>query len=260
MSAAPGPAASPDCPVCGAGTSLLDVVDFNKSCEEARGLFLPLSGEPVYYALCGKCGFCFAPGLHRWPLEAFASRIYNDEYARVDPDYLEVRPRANAATLRTMFKDLPRTVKHLDYGGGQGLLSRLLRESGWDSTSWDPFVDRKSSVAQLGKFDLVTAYEVFEHVPDVQALMSDLEALLAPDGVVLFSTLLSDGNIRPNERLSWWYASPRNGHISLFSRESLALLAQRHGFTCGSFSGGFHVLFRAVPPWAAHVLRTGSSR
>jgi hypothetical protein len=34
----------------------------------------------------------------------------------------------------------------------------------------------------------------------------------------MFSTLLSDGNIKLGQKLTWWYASPRNGHISLFSR------------------------------------------
>lgn len=257
MTAEAGVEPVPPCPVCAGACSLLDVVDFNKCCEESRGKFLGLSGIPVYYALCGACGFCFAPAMHRWPIEAFAERIYNDDYVLVDPDYLEARPRANAGTLLSLFKDLPRTVRHLDYGGGSGRLAAALREAGWDSTSYDPFVDRGVKAASLGRFGLVTAYEVFEHVPDVQALVADLEAVLAPDGLVLFSTLLSDGNLRPRERLTWWYAAPRNGHISLFSRASLATLAQRHGFTCGSFSNVFHVLFRAVPPWAAHILKPG---
>jgi hypothetical protein len=32
------------CPVCRGATDLFDVVDFNKNCEEARGVYLPLSG------------------------------------------------------------------------------------------------------------------------------------------------------------------------------------------------------------------------
>ena len=67
------------CSVCNGACSLLDVVDFNKSCEEVRGKFLGLAGIPVYYALCGKCGFCFAPELSTWKLEEFEERIYNDE-------------------------------------------------------------------------------------------------------------------------------------------------------------------------------------
>ncbi len=61
-------------------------------------------------------------------------------------------------------------------------------------------------------------------------LMGDLSALLKDDGIVIFSTLLSDGNVAERQRLTWWYASPRNGHISLYSRDSLEHLAARGGF------------------------------
>lgn len=245
------------CPVCKGACSPLDVVDFNKSCEEARGKFLGLSGTPVYYFLCGNCGFCFAPEIAKWKLEEFEQRIYNDDYVLIDPDYKETRPRANAANLISLFGDRARSIKHLDYGGGNGLLASVLRSSSWQSASYDPFADRNVGIDQLGKFDLVTAFEVFEHVPDVQSLMSNLRSLLSPDGIIMFSTLLSDGNIHSHQRLNWWYASPRNGHISLFSRKSLGILAHDYGFNFGSFSGGFHVFLTQVPPWAAHIIRLG---
>ncbi len=243
------------CPICAGTCSLFDVVDFNKSCEELRGKFLSLAGIPVYYARCGTCGFCFAPELARWKPEEFSEKIYNDEYVIVDPDYIEVRPRTNAANLITLFGDRIHSIKHLDYGGGAGLLAKLLRESDWNSTSYDPFADKNISAEQLGKFDLITAYEVFEHVPNVPELMSNLRALLAQDGLILFSTLLSDGNIHPGKRLNWWYASPRNGHISLFSRDSLSILAQKNGFNFGSFNAGFHAFFTKLPPWATHLVK-----
>lgn len=248
---------NPGCPACGANCSLLDAVDFNKSCEEIRGKFLESSGIPVHYALCEQCGFCFAPELFTWDMEEFESKIYNDEYILVDPDYLEIRPRASANTIISMFKDQAHLIKHLDYGGGNGLLSQYLKESGFNSSSYDPFVDRTVDINQLGKFDLITAFEVFEHVPDIQQLMSNLNTLLAPDGLILFSTLLSDGNIHANQKLTWWYASPRNGHISLFSEHSLTITAHGNGFNLGCFSTGFHVMFKTVPAWARHIIQTG---
>jgi 2-polyprenyl-3-methyl-5-hydroxy-6-metoxy-1,4-benzoquinol methylase len=111
------------------------------------------------------------------------------------------------------------------------------------------------SVQGLGKFDLVTAYEVFEHVPDVKQLATDLSTLVNPDGIVMFSTLLSDGNISLGQPLSWWYAAPRNGHISLFSARSLAALGASKGFAVGTFSSDLHAFWKKVPPWAAHILR-----
>jgi SAM-dependent methyltransferase len=245
------------CPVCGGASALLDVVDFNKSCEEMRGQFLPLSGAPIYYALCPDCGFCHAPEIAAWPLEEFERWIYNDDYAAIDPDYLQARPANNAASLVSMFGHRAPAIRHLDYGGGSGVLSRLLGQSGWQSASYDPYVDRGVPVSGLGRFDLITAYEVFEHVPDARQLMSDLRTLLAPDGVILFSTLVSDGHIHPNQRLTWWYAAPRNGHISLYSRKSLATLAAQSALRYATFSEGFHTFFSAVPPWARHLLGGG---
>lgn len=242
------------CPICKTACLPFDVVDLNKSCEEPRGKYLTPAEYPIYYFLCGACGFCFAPEMYTWDLDKFEALIYNNQYVLVDPDYLDTRPRANAKNLQTMFPNLPSTVRHLDYGGGNGLFAQLLRESNWESVSYDPFIDRNTSPKQLGKFDLITAFEVFEHVPDVQSLMANLRSLLSKDGLVLFSTLLSDGNIQPRQRLSWWYASPRNGHVSLYSRKSLAILAQDSGFNFGSFNDGFHVFVKTVPSWASHIL------
>lgn len=248
---------SSPCPVCSSATFLLDVVDLNKSCEEPKGKFLQLAGVPVYYALCPDCGFCFAPELSAWSLEQFESSIYNDGYMGIDPDYLETRPRANAANLISMFGHRAQAIRHLDYGGGNGLLVNILNEARWQSVSYDPFVDRNLDISQLGTFDLITAFEVFEHVPDIRSLMSNLRSLLSPNGLVLFSTLLSDGHIHARQRLSWWYASPRNGHISLFSKKSLEQLAGQNAVNIASFSAGFHVMFTNIPPWASHIVRIG---
>ncbi len=246
------------CPICDGNCHPLDVVDFNKSCEEARGKFLPLSGTPIYYFLCEKCNFCCAPSIYKWGLEDFSEKIYNELYIEVDPDYKTKRPETNAANLIAMFKDRQSELRHLDYGGGNGLLSKLVISSGWKSESYDPFYNNGLNVSSLGKFNLITAFEVFEHVPDVNELMLQITLLLESDGIVLFSTLLSDGNVEKNKRLNWWYASPRNGHISLFSKTSLNLLASKYKMECKSFSNGLHMFFRSqTPNWAEHIIRRG---
>ena len=249
---------TPRCPVCGGHTSLLGVVDFNKSCEEARGVRLPPAGRPVQYVGCGSCGFAFAPSFSGWTAADFEREIYNADYAQVDPDYAAVRPGVNAETVLATFGDRGRQIRHLDYGGGAGRLSALLREAGWNSTSYDPFFDRHVPFGQLGRFELITCFEVFEHVPDVNDLASRLCSLLAGNGLILASTLVSDGQIGHGQALSWWYAAPRNGHISLFSTGSLAMLARRHGLNLASFSADIHLFWREdFPGWASHLLKAG---
>lgn len=236
------------CPACGGNATLLDTIDFNKSCEELRGRFLPPSGLKIDYMLCEACGFCFAPGIACWTKEEFAERIYNDRYVEVDPDYLEARPKANAQAVASMFGKHVLAIRHLDYGGGNGLLSGTLYADGWDSQSYDPFVD--GDVLPAGRFNLITCFEVFEHVPDIHGLADALATLLDDEGVVIFSTLVSDGRVARGERLTWWYAGPRNGHISLFSSRSLTLLGERHGMRFGSFSPNLHAWWRTLPGWA----------
>ena len=237
-------------------TSLLDVVDLNKSCEEQRGRFLPIAGIPIYYALCDHCGFCFAPEMQQWTMEEFSTRIYNDDYVLVDPDYLGARPHSYALMLTEMFAKNVLDIRHLDYGGGNGDLSNELFAAGWNSMSYDPFVDGPLR-GDLGRFDLVTCFEVFEHVPDVNQLISTLSSVVKEDGMVLFSTFVSDGKIARNQRLQWWYASPRNGHISLFSRTSLGLLGEKAGFKLVSCSANLHAYWREMPPWAAGAFTSG---
>lgn len=247
---------SPVCPVCGGICLSLDTVDFNKTCLEPPPGLRRLPGLSIEYVLCTRCGFSFAPEFAHWSLDQFAERIYNDQYVLVDPDYVHARPLGNAANLTEMFGGSAGAIRHLDYGSGAGALVKELGKSGWNSASYDPFVDRDVRLEDLGQFDLITAFEVFEHVADVQQLMRNLRSLLRPGGVVFFSTLLSNGNIQLGARLTWWYASPRNGHISLFSRNSLALLAKDGGLQFASFSPGFHVFYTQVPAWASHVIRS----
>jgi SAM-dependent methyltransferase len=248
---APGPIR---CPVCDGPCAGLEPVDFNKSCEELRGKVLPSAGIAVRYLACADCGFCFAPELYRWSHEELARKVYNESYTEIDPDWDEVRPRNNAQVLAEAFGNRPPPVRHLDYGGGNGLLARILAGKGWQSTSYDPFVDGSRRLEDLGRFGLVTAFEVFEHVQDVQALAANLAALVEKGGVILFSTLLSDGHIAPGEPLAWWYAAPRNGHISLYSSQSLVFIGGAAGFSFGSLAENFHAFWTDVPPWAAHLL------
>ena len=245
------------CPICSGICAPLDVVDFNKSCEEARGNYLPLSGIPVYYFYCNICYYCFAPEFSTWTLNDFELKIYNNDYVTVDPDYLKIRPENNAKMLLEAFDNHKNNIKHLDFGGGNGLLSQRLQGLGWNSMSYDPFVDRETDVEKWGRFNLITAFEVFEHVPDVSILMSTLLSALEKDGIVLFTTLLSNGNIKPKARINWWYASPRNGHISLFSNESLQRLAGQANLGFHSFSPGLHAFWNTVPSWAAHLIQPG---
>jgi SAM-dependent methyltransferase len=234
------------CPICGGEAPQHDLLDFNRSCEDHKGPVLPRSGRLVAYCLCPSCGFCFAPEFLAWEASDFAKYIYNGDYERVDPDCKGERQKDQIEVLERLLGGGKDRISHVDYGAGLGLLSGQLAERGWQSTAYDPYLNRGRKPAQ--RFDLVTAFEVFEHVPHPNALMDDIQSLLKQDGLLLFSTILSDGLIRPSSPLDWWYAAPRNGHISLYSAKSLRLLMERHGFQLVSLSSGYHYAFAGKPP------------
>ncbi|MEY2633364.1 MAG: hypothetical protein RIR00_2018 [Pseudomonadota bacterium] len=217
---------------------------------------LPPAGFAVEYFRCPACGHCHCPEICSWDLATFADKIYNADYVRVDPEYLEKRPINNADFVANLFPSVTNEVRHLDYGGGNGGMAANLRDFAWDSSSYDPY-QQSGGIAGLGRFDLITAFEVFEHVPDPQALLRELRSLLQPDGVILFTTLPSDGLIAVGQPLDWWYAAPRNGHINLFSRASLTHLAQDHGFQLFGLSDNCFLMLDQVPDWARHLFAQG---
>jgi 2-polyprenyl-6-hydroxyphenyl methylase/3-demethylubiquinone-9 3-methyltransferase len=247
MVADPGAVA---CKVCGTDSPLVGVVDFHKSCIEQQGKRLAMSGRPIYYRRCTRCGFLFTTALDGWDFEAFRQNIYNDEYVLVDPDYVEARPAGNAAMIAGAFPDAKGSMTVLDYGGGAGLLAARLREQGFAATTWDPFSGFDAMPAE--RFDLITCFEVMEHVPFPQKTVAEMVGLMKRPGAILFSTLVQPAGF-DQVGLSWWYAAPRNGHISIYSTAALALLFQPYGLKVGSFNEGLHIAYGEIPAFTRHL-------
>lgn len=196
----------------------------------------------IDYHLCTNCGFCFAPEMMRWTEEKLGKCIYNGDYIKADPDYVEIRPDALAAELSGIFPLAGTTLRHLDFGGGDGRMSHKLCEAGWNSQVYDPFgANGHLAEVPTGSFDLITAIEVFEHAQDPHQTMARLVSLLAPDGTLFFSTYVSDGKNLAENGLGWWYAAPRNGHISLYTRESLRVLGRQYSLTYTNLSDNNHI-------------------
>jgi SAM-dependent methyltransferase len=236
------------CPVCNGKAKAIGTVDFNRSCEDSEGRVFEPSGKLVEYCLCERCGYCFAPEFLEWPEQRFLDEIYNNDYILVDPELSELRPDRVALEVEPIFGGAKGIIEHLDYGGGLGALSRRLAANGWKSASFDPFFPEPAQ-SKEGLYDLVTAIEVFEHVPNPRQLVEDLIARLRPDGILFFSTLLSDGVQQEASLLDWWYLAPRNGHVSLFSTASLRILFGHYEFKLLDVRPGVHLAYRRLPQW-----------
>lgn len=79
-----------------------------------------------------------------------------------------------------------------------------------------------------GSFDLVTLWDVIEHVPDPAAVLAEVARVLAPGGRVVLTT--GDiGSTYAQQRGVQWHLMTPPWHLYFFSRATLASLAARAG-------------------------------
>ena len=237
------------CKCCGSTAGLFGVVDFNKNCINAP---LSLSGIPIYYYRCRDCGFIFTTFFDAFTEIQFKRLIYNKQYIDVDPDFREARPRQNAQIISMMLGG-NKDISILDYGGGSGLLGEMLTTMGFRNVeTYDPlFPD--ASVKPTIHYDCIVCFEVVEHTTRPKATFDDIFTLLKESGVVIFSTLTQPADME-ERGVNWWYIGPRNGHVSIYTRKSLKTVIEAAGLGFGSFSESWHLIFRNMPRFAAHLL------
>lgn len=230
------------CKICGAESIPFDAVDRSKTCCEDV-YPLGVSGRSTIYHRCRDCGFIFTADFDQYTSKDWATQIYNDEYVVVDPDYRERRPLLTCTMIESQFSR--NETIGLDFGAGSGLMAKTLRNRGWLYDAYDPFGEVNMSSERRQMYNVCSAFEVFEHLVDPISEMKDLLAMCSPDKLALvIGTNASDGVVSEQSRLSWWYAAPRNGHISLFSKEALRRMAQRFELNYASFGSSTHFLTR----------------
>lgn len=259
------PAAVPaqtECKCCGAACTLAAVVDAARSGIDARAgrTVEAMSGQAVYYYRCSGCGCAFTRAFDHWTPEDFARNIYNADYGRHDPGYANgERGTRTAGDVIRQFGAYAARISVLDWGSGEGSFAATLRRNGFVRVDeFDPFATA-AATRPVGRYDMVTCFEVIEHVTDPAGLVADLAACRGDRGAILLSTLCCTPQVVDFGLQNWHYCVPRNGHISLLSARALMHCARRAGLVAHSFSESAHVLFDAdaVPFWLAPVLPRG---
>ena len=227
------------CQICGGAARTVLQKEFNVSCGDyfvGRRLFATDVGRLDLHE-CVQCGFGYFPAMQAWAEATYRADIYNDDYHLCDQPFLGERPRKLAAWLGAILAP----CELIDYGGGQGLLAECLNNQGFNARSCDPFYG--SSRVAVGQADVVTAFELVEHVPDQRGLFMDLKSLCKPHGLIIFSTLLKQPVLDHGD---WWYAAPRNGHVSMHAADSLKRITSAVGLCCRSLSTEVHVAWNAT--------------
>jgi SAM-dependent methyltransferase len=241
------------CPICGADTADIGSV---------RSDF---SSIDFLFRQCDRCGLSFVAN----PRVDFAA-IYDAEYYRgkgADTFVNYVDEMENPHTIRAYeWQGITRSVqalcgtkdlKWLDFGCGLGGLVRYAKHAGfgdvygfddgwaaeWAGQNGIPFLRRDELAVHEGTFDVVSAIEVVEHVPDPLSLMTQIAALLKPGGVFFLTT----GNAEPHRDAltRWSYVHP-DVHVSYFEPRTLAEVYKRVGLEplTGGFLPGYEDIIR----------------
>ncbi len=191
-----------------------------------------LGRHPVSYFACAACGSLQTETPH-WLDEAYAS----GNLSPLDTGAAQ-RCIDNQAVCVALARWLGlRNV--VEFGGGDGLLCRLLRDHGLNGYSTDrharPVYAQGFSTPDFESPDLVLAFEVVEHFADTR---SELQALFAgrPRAVLISTDIYWD------QGADWWYLSPETGqHVFFYSRKALRDFGASQGYRL--VSGGAYSLF-----------------
>jgi hypothetical protein len=201
----------------------------------------------VTYFKCNSCGSLQTETPY-WLAES-----YKDHSLAVSDTGAADRTLRNLALVTAMAKILGISGPILDFGGGDGLLCRLLRDIGFDCWVFDSH--SKPSYAQgfVGKldnrFELITSFEVFEHFVNPAAEVADLFSTKAR--VILIST-----ELYRNQGANWWYISPETGqHLFFYSEQAIRLIAERAN--CSVIIGKAFVLFvrGTISAWQLQAIK-----
>lgn len=200
---------------------------------------LRFTKQAVDYRSCADCSFRFAtPDVN--PNLANVLDDYEDAYLQyLQPD------AADAANFDALYRWMSAFApieggRVLDVGSGSGKLVRHLRGRGVDARGIEPsralfdrFLANDAAFematvdAVRGRFAVITAFDVIEHVADPHAFLSAIVDRLADEGTLFLSTPDVESAVARAFGRRWHFYYPY--HLSYFGPKTLRRLAGAHG-------------------------------
>ncbi len=137
--------------------------------------------------------------------------------------------------------------KLLDIGCNIGLFLNEARIAGFDTTGVElnhecaeyarGHFDLKVHSDYLNKidfeaasFDVVTLYDVLEHIPDLHGILSDIRNILTPNGLLVVQSPNLDSLMAELTKSTWSWLSPPD-HLFHFTPSSLCSLIENSGYS-----------------------------
>lgn len=185
-----------------------------------------LNKYKIQYYHCDKCGFTQTEEPY-WLEEA-----YSDAISISDTGVMARNSLLSCMTKIILSFISDKQGKFLDFGGGYGIFTRLMRDIGFDFYWYDKYATNlvargfEGKINSNDRYEAVTSFENFEHLLNP---IEDIEIMLGLSDVLLFSTELMPEDLPEPDK--WWYYCLEHGqHISIFSKKSLEFIAKKNGF------------------------------
>ncbi len=123
--------------------------------------------------------------------------------------------------------DYPPSYSGLDYGSGTGpVAAKLLRDAGYEITTFDPFFERNPG-AFLHNYDFIITSEVVEHFHHPAREFRLLKEMLKPEGNLYCMTLRYSDEIDFED---WHYAQDET-HVIFYRDETAEWIRSAFGFS-----------------------------
>ncbi len=211
---------------------------------------------------CRSCGTLYA----YYATGAGASENYDVYYHEANltvPAFIDKR----LDEIITDFARFRQSNRLLDIGCGAGSLLQAAQRAGWEAEGVEVSRPSVEHVRRAGfkvfhgelsaaryadeQFDVVTASEVLEHVPDPQMMLVEIARILRPGGLFWGTTPHGRGLSAQLLGIAWSTVSPPE-HLQLFSLAGMHRLLKGAGFRSARLSA------RGVNPFEIwHALRHG---
>ena len=177
-----------------------------------------------------KCPVCYLIFTEEMADEKGSEEHYKKQWTEGNPDFWKQQVDVFMGVAERFITP----AKILDFGSGSGAITEELRSRGYDVTPLEPMEHgylRDQNYPYL--FNLIVGLEVIEHIPNLWDELRELNDVLQPGGVMIFSTAMTDKFIEHPQAVEvfkgWWYKDDQT-HVSFFSTDSVAMMAHKMGY------------------------------
>jgi len=236
-----------NCPLCGVNENRIIFPSTKKNPKKVQQELFNCTNDNLGeynndIVKCNKCGMIYS---NPQPTQKELSTLYKSV---IDNKYLE-ETAAREKTFNLSLKQLHRFItppgKLMDIGCYTGTFMETAKDKGWtvsgiELSDWASNIAKNKNIGKVynkpinklllpyENFDLITLWDVIEHLPNPKQILKDLSRFLKPDGIIALSTHFIDS--LSARILGKHYPFLMDMHLSHFSQKTIKRILNDSGF------------------------------